>query len=151
MIELLIVIAIIGILASLALVSFSGTQKQARDTQRKSDLKQYQNALEQFANQNNGLYPSRTDASGAEASGSLCSSDLNLSVCPEDPRKNDDATFTYRYQSDGSGSGTIDATQYVLWGKLENPTTTTYFVSCSSGAVGQTTSGIPTTGGACPL
>lgn len=151
MIELLVVIAIIGILASLALVSFSRSQKQARDTNRRSDVKQYQNSLEQFANQNNGLYPSRTDASGANASGSLCSSDLGLSTCPEDPRNADDATFVYKYQSDGSGSGTVDATQYVLWTKLESPSTTTYFVTCSTGAVGEVTSGIPTTGGACPL
>lgn len=150
MIELLVVIAIIGILASLALVSFSGSQKQARDTKRKSDIKQYQNSLEQFANQNNGLYPSRTDLAGANASSALCS-DLSLSSCPEDPRYDDDNTFVYKYQSDGSGTPTVDGTQYVLWGKLENPSTTTYFVSCSSGSVGEVTTGIPPTGGACPL
>lgn len=150
MIELLIVISIIGILASLALVTFSGSQKQARDTNRRSDIKQYQNALEQFANQNNGLYPSRTDASGAAASSALCS-DLSLTTCPEDPRNSEDANFTYRYQSDGSGTPTVDATQYILWARLENPSTTTYFVACSTGAVGEITAGIPPSGGACPL
>lgn len=150
MIELLVVIAIIGILASLALISFSGSQKQARDSQRKSDLKQYQNALELFANQNNGLYPSRTDVSGADASSTLCN-DLNISTCPEDPRNPDDASHVYKYQSDGTGTGTVDATQYVLWGKLENASTTTYWILCSTGVVGEVTTGIPPTGGNCPL
>ena len=58
LIEILVVISIIGVLASLALVSFAGTQKQARDTQRKNDLKQYQTSLENFANNNSSLYPS---------------------------------------------------------------------------------------------
>jgi prepilin-type N-terminal cleavage/methylation domain-containing protein len=150
MIELLVVIAIIGILASLALISFSGSQKQARDSQRKSDLKQYQNALELFANQNNGLYPSRTDISGASASTTLCD-DLAISTCPEDPRNADDASFIYKYQSNGTGAGAADATSYVLWGKLENVSTTTYWVLCSTGVVGKVTSGIPPTGGVCPL
>lgn len=150
MIELLIVIAIIGILASLALVTYSGSQKQARDTKRRSDIKQYQNALEQFANQNNGLYPVESATVRASLSSGLCG-DLSLSSCPEDPRYDEDNTFTYYYQSDGSlTDGTAVATKYVLWAKLENPTTTTYFTTCSSGAVGEVTTGIPPTGGVCP-
>src|SRR3989338_2002064 len=101
LIELLVVISIIGILASLAIVSFSGTQKKARDTERKSDLRQYQNALEIFANRNNGLFPSYTNSGGASLSTTLCS-DLNLTNCPVDPRHEDDASFDYKYESDGS-------------------------------------------------
>jgi len=37
LIEMLVVISLIGILAALALASYAGTQKQARDTNRKSD------------------------------------------------------------------------------------------------------------------
>jgi prepilin-type N-terminal cleavage/methylation domain-containing protein len=40
LIELLVVISLIGLLAALALVSYIGVQKQGRDTQRKSDLRQ---------------------------------------------------------------------------------------------------------------
>lgn len=149
MIELLVVISIIGILASIGLVSFSGAQKQARDSQRKSDLKQYQSALEIFANKNNGLFTSRTDASGAIASSTLCN-DLGLTSCPEDPRNTEDATFVYRYQSNGTGAATVDATIYVLWGKLEN--TTDYWVNCSDGRIGtKPQSGFSVSGGNCPL
>jgi len=150
LIELLVVISLIGILAALALVSYTGTQKQARDTRRKSDLKQYQNALEIFANKNNGLYSSRTASSGVVASTTLCS-DLVISTCPEDPRNAEDPTFIYKYQSDGSGSATIDATKYVLWGKLEN--TADYWIICSDGRVGaKAQSGWSNpSSGSCPL
>ncbi len=144
LIELLVVISLIGILAALALVSYTGSQKQARDTQRKSDLKQYQNSLELFANRNNGLYPSYdTNAT------SLCG-DLGLgSNCPDDPRASEPDQDSYRYQSDGSGTGNPEATEYVLWAELEN--TDGYWTLCSNGKVGATTTGIPPTGGACPL
>ena len=48
LIELLVSISIVGILATLVLVSFTGAQKQARDTTRKSDLKQYQLKIDLF-------------------------------------------------------------------------------------------------------
>ena len=150
LIELLVVISVIGILASLAIVSFSGSQKQARDTQRKSDLKQFQNSLELFANRNDGNFPSRTDATGANASSTLCN-DLGLTSCPEDPRFDEDNSFVYKYQSDGTGASSVDALNYVLWGKLENTSVTTYWVYCSSGTAGEATSGIPPVAGACPI
>ena len=149
LIELLVVISLIGLLAALALVSYIGVQKQGRDTQRKSDLRQYQNSLEIFANKNNGIYVSRTSGTGIRASATLCT-DLSLSSCPEDPRYEEDATFTYRYQSDGTGSGNINATKYVLWGKLEN--TTDYWVLCSDGRISAVAqSGFSVGSGNCPL
>jgi prepilin-type N-terminal cleavage/methylation domain-containing protein len=57
LLELLIVIAIISILASLAAVSYSSAQRRARDSQRQSDLKAIQNALEQYYADNDGNYP----------------------------------------------------------------------------------------------
>lgn len=147
LIEILVVISLIGVLAGLVLVSFTGSQKQARDTARKSDLKQYQNSLEIFANRSSGLYPSRTTTVAAS---SLCP-ELGISACPEDVRMSEDATFGYRFQSDGSGLGTADATHYVLWAKLEN--TADYWVNCSDGRVGikSQTGWSDPTGGTCPL
>jgi type II secretion system protein G len=48
LIELLIVMAIIGILASLLLTSFIGVRERARDGKRKSDVNEIQAALEQY-------------------------------------------------------------------------------------------------------
>lgn len=148
LIELLVVISIIGILAALSIVSFTSSQKQARDTSRKSDIKQYQSSLELFANKYS-LYPSRPVAVGVAASSTLCN-DLSLGNCPEDPKNGVDSSYTYKYQSDGAASdGTATATKYVLWDKLEN--TTNVFVVCSNGKVGvvpQATFGVA--GGNCP-
>lgn len=150
LIEMLVVISIIGVLASLAIISYTGTQKSARDTQRKSDLRQYQNSLEVFANKNNGFYSSRTSQNGVSASDTLCD-DLGITNCPSDPREEDDPTFSYKYQTDGSDSGDTDAINYILWAKLEN--TADYWVVCSGGKIGtksQTGWSNPT-GGVCPL
>jgi prepilin-type N-terminal cleavage/methylation domain-containing protein len=152
MIELLVVVSIIGILAALALVSFTSSQKQARDAARKSDLKQYSTALEGFANKNNGLYPAYEVSAGTSASSDtgLCD-DLEISNCPEDPKNDTDTDFFYKYQSDGTATnGTAVATKYVLWGILEN--TDDYWVVCSNGQVGaksQTSFGV--SAGTCPL
>jgi prepilin-type N-terminal cleavage/methylation domain-containing protein len=48
LLELLIVIAIIGILVSAGVASYSQAQKKSRDSRRKSDLKAIQSAFEQF-------------------------------------------------------------------------------------------------------
>ncbi len=148
LVELLVVIALIGILSSIALISFTGVQKQARDTQRKSDIRQYQLSLENFANKNGGLYPGENVTVSNDA---LCT-DLLMTNCPDDPRETKDVTFGYKYQTDGSVSdGTAVAVKYVLWGKIENVSTTTYWVVCSNGKSGQATSGIPPAGGECPI
>jgi prepilin-type N-terminal cleavage/methylation domain-containing protein len=129
MIELLVVISIIGILAALALVSFTSSQKQARDTKRKSDIKQYQNLLEGFANKTNGTFPSRITSIDVS---NLCGT-LGISgTCPTDPKAPD---LDYRYVSNGSGGVATDATEYVLWASLEGQSQY-YWVLCSNGKVG---------------
>lgn len=151
LIELLVVISIIGVLATLVLVSFSPAQKQARDTQRKSDIKQYQNSLEMYASKGNGLFPGENSTVSADStSGGLCG-DLGLTSCSSDPKESTDATYDYKYQSDGSVStGAAVATKYVLWAKLEN--STNYWVNCSNGKVGaKAQSGFSVSGGTCPL
>jgi len=137
LIELLVVISIIGILASLILARYSTAEKTARDAQRKSDLNQYRIALENYAAVNDGVYPSRTAAAGQLAAVYPCENDLGteyMASCSEDPRY-PDTWERYKYQSNGSGGGVLDATRYVLWAKTE--TGLGYWVVCSNGKIGE--------------
>jgi prepilin-type N-terminal cleavage/methylation domain-containing protein len=151
LIELLVVISIIGILAGLVAVSYTRANKQARDVERKNDLKQYQIGLENYSANNGSAYPSRTAGAGIAASVTLCS-DLGEYVggCPEDPRATDDSSYRYFYQSDGTNTGTASALNFTLWAKLES--NSNYWVVCSSGKSGEkAVSGFSVSGGACPL
>lgn len=56
LIELLIVIAIIGVLMGLIAANLVGIRQRARDSQRKSDLRQIQSALEVYRS-DQGAYP----------------------------------------------------------------------------------------------
>jgi len=139
LIELLVVIAIIGILASLAIVSYTRPQKQARDTRRKSDLRQYQVALENYANQNNGVYHVKTvnfkDVGFCNSGQAI----YGLS-CPDDP----DVTRHYNYLSLNDGN------EYVLWAQLEAYQTGQYWVVCSRGKSGESSSQ-PSVSNICPV
>lgn len=55
-VEISIVIAVIGVLTSIALVSFNQVQKQSRDNKRKADIAVMQSELEQYY-EKNGEYP----------------------------------------------------------------------------------------------
>jgi len=61
LVELLVVMAIIGILATVILGGFRSSQRRSRDAQRKSDLKQIANALEMFYSDYE-RYPSENQA-----------------------------------------------------------------------------------------
>lgn len=140
LIEMLVVISLIGILTTIALVSFGASQKQARDTNRKSDLKQYQTSLENYANINSGIYPIYATATTIPSSGGFCTA-LNIGNCPLDSKNV--TPLIYRYISNATG------TNYVIWAGLENKTPTQYFIVCSNGKNGISTTA-PTTA-TCPL
>lgn len=149
MIELLIVVAVLGVLVSIALFSFTNQQKSARDAQRRSDLQQYRIALENYANANNSAYPIQT--STVAVGTVLCRANnapltTFMSGCPEDPIYNSggNVNIYYRYQSDSNG------TKYVLWANLEK--TSNNWVVCSGGQAGEKSiTGFSVSGGSCPL
>lgn len=99
-------------------------KKRARDANRKSDLVQYRNAFESYANKNGGLYPVVGAATTAET---LCGvSFLNLGItCPVDP-KNGTSPYGYMYVSNAGG------TKYILYEYLE--ASSNYFALCSIGS-----------------
>lgn len=138
LVELLVVIAVLGVLATVAMVRLTGPERGARDSRRQSDLKQYQTSLEVYANRNNGIYPV---VNGAAAT-VLCTP-LGLTGCPTDPQ----GTNPYQYQSNASGSA------YVLYARLERPEAgaVVNYVSCSSGKNGKVPVTTNIANGVCPL
>ena len=119
LVEILIVVAIIATLASVALVGLGPVQRNGRDTRRVSDLRQVQNGVELYYAKC-GYYPgaaqSGSDCTGFSVASSwsglsaaLTGSSLGISKVPNDPRAGD----SYEY---GSGSGS----SYVLGATLEN-------------------------------
>jgi len=54
LLEILVVISIIGILIAMGAAAFSTAQKKGRDARRIGDMKQYQNAFEQYYSENGG-------------------------------------------------------------------------------------------------
>lgn len=66
LIELLIVIAIVGVVSALLMANFVGIRQKARDSDRKSNVRQMQSALElYFADQN--IYPIQDNTYGSNA------------------------------------------------------------------------------------
>ena len=63
-IELLIVIIVIGILATLVIVTYNGIQQKARDTKRKTDINAIQGQVEAYYAQN-GKYPTLSNVNDA--------------------------------------------------------------------------------------
>lgn len=106
LIELLVVVAIIGVLAaSLIFILNPGTQfAKARDAQRKSDLKQIQNALETYYN-DNGYYPNTLSFGAAFGT--------YMSKVPNDPQS---PSKTYVYSVGLGGQA------YYLYASLERNT-----------------------------
>ncbi len=113
-VELLIVIVVIGILASITIVSFNGVQSRARDTRRSADIHSVQGALELYK-LDNGVYPSvGTDNSGYDLS-TLATALVPsyLSKLPVDPKN----TPSYSYVR-----GTIANDSYAIRMNYESKT-----------------------------
>ncbi len=109
-IELLIVIAIIGILATLVLTNFQGAQARGRDTVRNSDINAVFTKLEEYYTNNQNQYPVGTAVTSANASTVFPGIDPQ-SVVDED---GDDVSVTY---TDSATAPTPDPdtdTEYIL-------------------------------------
>jgi len=121
LIELLIVMVVIGILATLVLANLSSARSRARDAQRKSDLRQIQNALQLYRN-DYGAFPGSSGdfkINGCGTGGtSVCSwgsswtagSQTYINKLPVDPATDG---RTYRYNN-------INSDDYELKACLEN-------------------------------
>lgn len=114
LVELLVVVAIIGLIAGIAVVSVNSTRAKARDTKRLEDIKQIQNALAQrFSDL--GMYPP-TPANGSKLGSKLpgannaqvltssmvgweaaasAGTTVYLSAVPRDPQSMGEYVYTY--------------------------------------------------------
>lgn len=72
LVELLVTISIIGVLASITVVSVGNVRQIARDSKRLADIKQMQTALEFFFNQTNAYPIEQNLTLGSGAAGVLC-------------------------------------------------------------------------------
>lgn len=118
LIELLVVIAIIGLLSSVVLASLASARSKANDSKRVSDLREIQKALETYANDNNGAYPSTGGSWRSQCSSAGAYAPQNLapglvptyiSQYPSDPEMKATAgTCCYYYVSDGKEYDAMD-------------------------------------------
>jgi prepilin-type N-terminal cleavage/methylation domain-containing protein len=137
LIELLVAIAIIAIISTIGLVSYSKAQELARDGKRKTDLKAVQTALALY-HQANGVYPSTT---GCPQVSSHCVSvstqwipginNNHINKLPQDPTNSGSGCgpwttncYLLSYWSNSSGPcGNFGTSQYyMLVAQMENKT-----------------------------
>lgn len=140
LIELLVVMAIIAVLAGVSAFGLQNAFESSRDGQRRSDLKQYQSVLENFAHKNGTFYPASTSPANVTT---VCPwLGLTSALCVNDP-----VSGNYQYRtSDGSTDGSATATRYLLWADLE---VGGHWVVCSNGKSGETAN--PPSSASCPL
>lgn len=130
-VELLIVIVVIGILATLVITTYNGVQQKARDTKRKTDINSIQGQLEAFT-ASKGYYPSLTDMNTVSFRSAQMKG-LDTKAL-QDPRGSaatlvaTPAANVYAYavsNSSGSSCESDDTTcaQYTLTATLEDGTT----------------------------
>lgn len=115
LVEIIVVIAVIGLLSMVVFASFDDSRKKARDTARHADIQQIGAALQAYG-VTYGSYPPNLDA--------LVSVGLLLSV-PTDPVNTGENVYTYE-NSCASPSVTNNTQYYRLWtiGEREQGATT---------------------------
>lgn len=94
LIELLVAIGIMAVLTAMAAFNFNQSRIRARDVQRKNDLKQLQNALEIYRNDNNS-YPLK-----ANYQTTLSAAPSYIKTVFRDPRISDWVDYQYLPSAD---------------------------------------------------
>ena len=138
LVELLVVVAIIGILATVVVISYSGAQKKARDARRKSDVNTISQAAQLFFT-DNGTYKismktvvngttgagyngtsqgwfNEGDGTGTTYPNSIANGLVSwgyLSTAPSDPNGSIGSAGAYMYYTDGP--------TYSVFAHLESP------------------------------
>jgi len=111
LLEILVVIALLGILATIIMGSYLASLKKARDSRRKQDLEQISRALELYYSQNNS-YPEDIDVDFGGPLENPNGGDYYMKMLPQDPSG---ATSGYNYDYISN-----DGQEYQLYSCLEN-------------------------------
>ena len=141
LVELMVVVAIIGILAATLFASFEEGRQQSRDKVRKAELKELQLAVELYKAQN-GMYPARgcgettdgvwtgpgaQDSSGG-SQGTSCNDYITgltpsfVADLPLDPSKEQDTGKGFMYRTNSTRS----AYKIMVRGSVENQLVTSF-------------------------
>jgi len=135
-IELLIVIAIIGLLSTLSIIALNSTRARARDARRMHDIRQITTALEMYYN-DNGKYPECNGKDSNMGGGwyTCLQPALSpyLSPLPRDPKKE---YFGYSYSSYGN---VHNQSQFVMLGFIQeraNPNLNNAYFGWYNGSYG---------------
>lgn len=138
LVELLIVIIIIGILATLVIVTFTGVQAKARDSKRQTDIEAIDSHLEAFFAENS-YYPTVIDLQDITASTGWVTTNMKGldAAALSDPKSTPTATaatitgsapaagtYVYSYEATGcdntaASSATNQCTGFTLTAELE--------------------------------
>lgn len=120
LIELIIVMAIIGILATTGVFAYQSVLKNSRDAKRKADLEQIRAAVEMFRSNNTASSYPAAGSCGALSSVALFST--YMPVMPSDPQTG----YTYYCN--------VLASDYALGARMEGTSTcTSVSASCGTG------------------
>lgn len=146
LIEMLVVISIIGILATLVAANLNSARSRARDAERKSDLKNIETALRIYYN-DKGSYPANDGVNqmkACEPGTDSCvwgnewniGTTVYMQTLPKDPLS---PTQDYRYTRGTVGDPT-DTDSFILQACMENKSDTNGIASgswCSTGVMFQ--------------
>ncbi len=111
LVELLVVVSLIGVLSTLVLANLNSARERARDTQRKSDLRNIQTALRLYYNDANDYPATASMPWGLAWTGANGTTYMN--ILPKDPLS-PTQDYSYSYNS------ATDNEVYTLYTCLEN-------------------------------
>ena len=134
LVELLVVMFIIGMLATIVTVSSTASRAQVRDSQRKADLNAVASALELYR-ATNKRYPDIRVASGSWDQLKVLLHPLYISRWPVDPKSGGE--YQYEYMSNLPTLGSAGA-MYIVEGVLESdtePLTAPEIIETDNGAI----------------
>ena len=144
LIEILIVVAIIAILASIVLVGLGPTQALGRDARRAADLHEVQNALELYYNKNGTYVTGMSGKNWSDFTAVLVGAGIAINALPDDPSSGKH----YRYGSDAAGTtyileANMESDQDSFWSNYQTPNNIGAITDVTAGTGGLTCKASP--------